>query len=146
MIFAGSGEHLAARGAEEPDSSGALQQAAGPGGVATGDGGPTDRLSRGPPHPPGPTDRPVRATTGTPAKGQRSQKGLCQTVLPKGAEDTVELLSTIYTVLRKGEGWQWGCCQQSILDSLKGQESLGGCCKRIMTVLPKGARVILGSP
>ena len=139
MIFAGSGEHLAARGAEEPDSSGALQQAAGPGGVATGDGGPTDWLSRGSPHPPGPTDRPVGATTGTPAKGQRSQKGLCQTVLPNGAENTVTF-NNLYCTPQRGR------VTMGLLSIIHTRLPKGARITRGLTVLPKRARVILGSP
>lgn len=70
MMILGGGEYSTTCRTTEQNPAGAVHQTAGAGGVASGDGGVTDRLPRGSPHPWGQTDRAVRAPSGTPAKGQ----------------------------------------------------------------------------
>lgn len=50
-MILGGGEYSTTRGTTEQNSAGAVHQAAGAGGVASGDGGVTDRVPRGSPHP-----------------------------------------------------------------------------------------------
>lgn len=51
LMILGGGEYSTTRGTTEQNPAGAVHQAAGAGGVASGDGGVTDRLPRGSPHP-----------------------------------------------------------------------------------------------